>query len=251
MPSKLLLLSQALVTGLALSACGGSSSAASPDASTSDAETSDAAATSDTGSPADGGHVGDGNPSGDDDGPASGDDDAGGQIVEDGGSNIVLDGGDDGGGDTTPDGGACNAIVNAAPVVTSQCASLEPVLGGGQLVAGTYYLTGVTTYATAAFCKNTFIPVSVKETAQMTVTGEVGAVDSVSELATTAPRRVTTTLTPGANNASPLTEAPTCPATAASQTAKYEARTGAAGKSVLVLRLPYGKAEADYTLEKQ
>lgn len=248
-------MSQVVVSALGLStlgvACGGSSTSTTPppDASTSDVVTADV--TPEVGSSVDSAGVADGSSASGDDGSTSGDDGGGGQVVEDGGSNLILDGGDDGGGDTTTDGGACNAITNPAPAVTSDCASLEPILAGGQLVAGTYYLAGVTTYGTAAFCKNTFIPVSIKETAEMTVIGEVGTADTVSQLATTAPRRASITLTPGANNATPLTEQITCPVTTGSQQVKYDARTNAAAKMVLVLRLPYGKGEADYRFEKQ
>lgn len=252
MPSKSLLMSQVVVTSLGLVtlgvACGGSSTSSPtppPDGSTSDVVSAD------VGSSVDSAPVVDGSSTTGDDGSTSGDDGGGDQVVQEGGSNVVLDGGKDGGGDTTADGGACNAIANAAPPVTSQCASLEPILGGGQLVAGTYYLTAVTAYATADFCKNTFIPVSIKETAAITVSGEVGTVEDVSQLATTAERRTSTTLTPGANNASPLTEETSCPVTAGSQEVKYAARPDAAAKAVLVLRLPYGKAEADYRFEKQ
>lgn len=185
-----------------------------------------------------------------DDGSAGGDD--GGTVVTEGGSNPVLDGGDDDGGDdTAPDGGACNTVADQAPAVNSTCSSLEPILAGGALVGGTYYLTGVTTYGTASFCKSGFIPVGIKETAQLALNGTVGTIDSVSQLAATKEHRSTSMLTPGADDASPLTAQTTCPETAGTAQVKYEVRTNAAGKTELVLRLPYAKDEADYVLEKQ
>ncbi len=247
-------MSQVVVAGLALAmlgvACGGSSSV-SP-GPTGDASTTDSSdAASSDGRSVEGGGSGagdDANATGDD-GSAAGDD--GGQVVSEGGSNPVLDGGDDGGGDQALDGGACNGLVNAAPSVTSACASVKPILAGGQLVAGTYYLTGVTAFGTAAFCKNGFIPVGFKETGVMTVNGEVGSFNSVLQLAATAERRTSATLTPGVNNSSPLTEQTTCPVTSASDQAAYEVRKNVAGKTVLVLRFPYAKDRADYRFELQ
>ncbi len=241
-------LSHVVVTGYALAthgvACGGSTGASVGAVDASSGDASPDAASMEGGSP-DGGGASDSGTTSGDDGSSSGDD--GGQVVDDGGSNPVLDGGDDGGGDTEPDGGACNALANASPSVSSACASLEPILAGGELVPGTYYLTGVTAYAVAAFCKTGFIPVGIKETAVITVNGGVGSVESVSQLATTRERRTSETFTPGANNASPLTAQTTCPATTGSEQVKYDVRANA-GKTVLVLRLPYGKGMADYRL---
>lgn len=242
-PRSILLLSPfllgvAALAGTTLAAsCGGSTGAV--------ANSADATA--------DGTHVDTGTATGDDGSPTGDDgspnDDAEVPITE-GGSNPDLDASDEGGDDTAPDGGACNTITNASPSVSSTCASEAPILGGGTLVAGTYYLTSVTAFGTAAFCKSDFIPVGIKETVQMTVTGGVGAADIVSELAMTKERRASVELTPGANDASPLTLKTTCPASTTSDQVKYEMRSTTA-KTVLVLRLAYAKDEADYTFEKQ
>ena len=171
-------------------------------------------------------------------------------MITEGGSNPDLDGGDDGGGDKAADGGDCNAVVNASPSVSSTCASEAPALTGGALVAGAHFLTAVTTYGTATFCKSSFIPVGIKETVEMTVTAGVGSLDTVTELAMTKERRTSSTFTPGANDTSPLTAHTTCPSATASAQVKYEVKNVAA-KTVLVVRLPYAKDEADYTFVKQ
>lgn len=235
-------------TGLAfVAACGGTSSSltGSRDAST------DGSISGNDGDA----NANDGSMSGDD-GDANGSVDDGSesadaeQMVTEGGSNPDLDASDEST-STAPDGGPCNAITNAAVAVTSACSSEEPILGGGDLVAGTYYLKAVTAYATAAFCKSTFVPVSIRETVEMTVSASgVGTVQTVSQLANAAERRSSLSLTPGANDSSPLTEATTCPSGAASAQVKYEARTIAAA-TVVILRLPYAKDEADYRFEKQ
>ncbi len=84
----------------------------------------------------------------------------------------------------------------------------------------------------------------------MTVAGGVGSVETVSQLEMNKEKRDSETLTPGSNDASPLTAAITCPATTGSAQVKYSSTTTGA-KTVLILRRGYGKAEADYTFESQ
>jgi hypothetical protein len=228
-----------IVTSLAVAAlvaaCSGSTG--STGSSPTDASTSDVVARGDGGSGSGG------------DGAASSDS---GEVITDGGSNPVLDGsGDDGGGDNAPDGGACNTITDTATGIASTCASVEPTLGGGALVAGTYHLTAVTAYGSDKFCKSEFVPVGFKETVDLAVAAGVGTADAVLQLEMTKERRTSSTLTPGANGASPLTAQDTCPASTTTEQVKYESTT-TGGKTVLILRLAYGKdSEADYQLASQ
>lgn len=172
-----------------------------------------------------------------------------GEVITEGGSNPITDGGDDGA--TLPDAGACNAIVNDATAISSTCASVAPIFGGGALAAGTYHLIAVTALGTASFCHTGFIPVGFKGSLVMTVASGVGSADSVTQLASTKEVRTSVTLTPGAGNASPLTAEDTCPAGTPSQVDYRSATNGADGgtKTLLTLRLPYGKDTADYTYE--
>lgn len=174
----------------------------------------------------------------------------GGDSVSDGGSNIDPDGGGDPDAGL-PDGGACNAVDNTAPAVTSTCTSFAPPLRGGALVAGKYYLSAVTALASSAFCAGSFLPTGFKQTLEMLVDASgVGTVQGTGQLALGPTRHATDVLTPGAGDTSPLQSARTCPATLATSSVRYESAT-AAGKTTLVLRLPYGKSEALYRYDKQ
>jgi hypothetical protein len=188
-------------------------------------------------------------------GAADGDTDGGptvdaatdGEIITDGGSNIDPDAGDLDGG---PDAAPCNTLSNDAPAITSKCLSVVAPLKGGALVAGKYFLVEVNALAAATFCQKSFVATGFKETLQLTVSGTgVGTAETHTSVATSGSRRSTSTLTPLPMNRSPLGATPTCPAAASSPVAYESAIVN--GKQELVLRLPYGKAEALYRFERQ
>lgn len=214
----------------ATQACGGSSDGVAPGTPTSEAGTGDETGSTDmdaTSPPADAA--------------------ADGETISDGGSNIDPDAGttDDAG----VDGGPCNALANTATPITSTCVSFAPVLGGGALVAGTYFLTHVAALAKPTFCQTMFVPTGFKETLDLTVAAGVGTAETATNLAGGGTRHRTSTLTPTPADKSPLAAASTCPA-AAPTSAPY-ASTLVNGKQELVLRLPYGKGEALYRYAKQ
>lgn len=172
----------------------------------------------------------------------------GGEVISDGGSNIDPDAGE--GLDAGPDGGACNMLANDAPPITSACVSAAPVLGGGALVGGTYFLTKVSVLATPNFCSMKFVPTGFKETLSLTVDAQgVGTADTHTSIGGGGARRRTTTLTPSGANQSPLQAASTCPAQPA--VAVPYLSLVVAGKQELVMRLPYGTGEGLYRFEKQ
>jgi len=212
----------------ATQACGGSSDGVAPGAPTSEAGTGD-----ETGST-------------DQDATSAEDAAADGETIADGGSNIDPDAGSD---DAGIDGGPCNALANTAPPITSTCVSFAPVLGGGTLVAGTYFLTRVAALAPQTFCQTKFVPTGFKETLELTVAAGVGTAETVTTVAGGATRHRTSTLTPAPADKSPLEAAPTCPAGAPAPVPYASTLTNA--KQELVMRLPYGKGEALYRYEKQ
>jgi hypothetical protein len=170
-----------------------------------------------------------------------------GEAITDGGSNIDPDAGDDL--DAGPDGGPCNTVTNDAPAITSVCASVAPVLGGGPLVPGRYFLTHVAALGTSSFCQSKFVPTGFKETLVLTVSAGVGIAETHTVIGNGGSRHRTTMLTPAATNKSPLEADPTCPV-AAGAAVPY-ASAVVAGKQELVLRLAYGTGEALYWFEKQ
>lgn len=221
-----------LTVVVATQACGGSSDGNVPGTPTSEAGTGDETG----GAVPDGGSVVD----------AALDAAADGETIGDGGSNIDPDAGTD---DAGLDGGPCNALDNTAAPVTSTCASFAPILGGGTLVAGTYFLTHVTALAAANFCQTKFVPTGFKETLALTVAAGVGTAETATSLAGGGTRHHTSTLTPAPGDKSPLEAAPTCPPGAPTSAGYASALVN--GKQELVLRLAYGKGEALYRFEKQ
>jgi hypothetical protein len=220
-----------LVAAVAVTeACGGSA-----DGTPGDTTTSEAGTGSETGST-------------DEDASAAGDSAASdGEVIADGGSNIDPDAGGD---DAGTDAGPCNTLANTAPPIASACVSVVPVLGGGTLVAGTYFLTQVGALATPNFCQTKFVPTGFKETLELTVSASgVGTAETHTNVAGGGSRHRTTTLTPAAGAKSPLEVTPICPAGAPSPVPYATALANA--KQELVLRLPYGKGEALYRYEKQ
>jgi hypothetical protein len=173
---------------------------------------------------------------------------ADGETITDGGSNIDPDAGDD---DAGVDGGPCNAVANTATAITSVCVSVAPALGGGTLVAGTYFLTHVAALAPQNFCQMKFVPTGLKETADLTVSAAgVGTVETVTTIAGGGTRHRTATLTPAPTDKSPLAAAPVCP-TGTTTSVQYASNLVNA-KQELVMRLPYGKSgEALYRYTKQ
>ncbi len=221
----------ALAALVATQACGGSSDGTAPgNSTTSEAGTGDETGTTDQ----------DATPPAD----ASSD----GEAITDGGSNIDPDAGSDDGG---LDGGPCNTLMNTAPAISSACVSFAPVLGGGALVAGTYFLTQVDALAPQTFCQTKFVPTGFKETLELTVDGAgVGTAETVTTIAAGGTRHRTSTLTPSGTNKSPLQAAPICPVETPTTTPYASAMIN--GKQELVLRLPYGKnGEALYRFVKQ
>ena len=203
------------------------------------------------GTPGDtGSEAGTGSETGSTDNDASAADDGAasdGEVIGDGGSNIDPDAGDD---DAGTDAGPCNTLANTAPPIASACVSVAPVLGGGALVAGTYFLTHVGALATPNFCQTKFVPTGFKETVDLTVAATgVGTAEAHTNIASGGSRHRTTTLTPAAGAKSPLQAAPVCPAGEPSPVPYATALVNA--KQELVLRLPYGKGEALYRYEKQ
>lgn len=221
-----------LAAVVATQACGGSSDGNVPATPTSEAGTGDETGGGDT----DGGSLVD----------AAVDAPADGETIADGGSNIDPDAGTD---DAGLDGGPCNTLANGAAPVTSTCVSFAPILGGGALVAGSYFLTHVAALAAPNFCQTKFVPTGFKETLELTVAGGVGTVETATSLAGGGTRHRTSTLTPAAGDKSPLEAAPTCPPGAPTSAGYASALVN--GKQELVLRLPYGKGEALYRFEKQ
>jgi hypothetical protein len=222
--------------GVALAACGGSESGVgtpsddgggTPEGSTGDESTTTPPTT----------------PPGTDAGDDGGD-------ITDGGSNFDPDAGDDGG---LPDGGKCNTLDNNAAAITSTCVSKRPILAGGALVAGKYFLTAVRDLGTKPFCTTTFIPTGFKETLDLTVSGTTATAETVTAIGgVAAGRHATTTFTTNAGNISPMQGQQTCPVVGAGGLVPYEVTIPAAtGKVTLVVILPYGKGEAIYTYEKQ
>jgi hypothetical protein len=169
--------------------------------------------------------------------------------VDLGGGDRRRDGLDRSGCDAGVDGGPCNALANTAPAITSACVSFAPVLGGGTLVAGTYFLTRVAALAPPTFCQTKFVPTGFKETLDLTVAGGVGTAETATNLAGGGTRHRTTTLAPAPADKSPLAAASVCPAGA--PTSVPYASNLVNGKQELVMRLPYGKGEALYRYEKQ
>ncbi|MEA2748383.1 MAG: hypothetical protein QOI41_2526 [Myxococcales bacterium] len=219
-----------LVAVAATEACGGTSNGTPGDSTTSEAGTGD-----ETGSTTGG------------DATAPDDAAADGEVIADGGSNIDPDAGDD---DAGTDAGPCNTLANTAPAISSVCVSFAPVLGGGKLVAGTYFLTHVAALATPSFCQTKFVPTGFKETLDLTVSATgVGTAETHTNVGGGGSRHRTSTLTPAPADKSPLEAAPTCPPSAATS-APYASAVNN-GKQELVLRLAYGKGEALYRFEKQ
>ena len=217
---------------VATQACGGSSDGTAPGNSTptSEAGTGDetGAADQDATPPADAGSDG--------------------EAITDGGSNIDPDAGSDDGG---LDGGPCNTLANTAPAISSACASFAPVLGGGALVAGTYFLTQVDALGPQTFCQTKFVPTGFKETLELTVDAAgVGTAETVTTIGGGGTRHRTSTLTPSATDKSPLQAASICPVETPTTAPYASAMINA--KQELVLRLPYGKnGEALYRFVKQ
>jgi hypothetical protein len=168
--------------------------------------------------------------------------------ITDGGSNFDPDAGDDGG---LPDGGKCNTVDDTATAITSTCVSKRPILGGGALVSGTYFLIAVRDLGTVGFCASTFVPTGFKETLVLAVAGATATADTAGTVATLGTRRTTTTFTTNAANTSPMTGQETCPVVGAGGPVPYASVLTPAGKQNLVMILPYGKGEAVYTFEKQ
>lgn len=213
----------------ATQACGGSSDGVAPGTPTSEAGTGD-----ETGST-------------DQDATSPADAAADGETIADGGSNIDPDASND---DAGVDGGPCNALTNTAPAITSTCVSFAPILGGGKLVAGTYFLTRVAALAPQTFCQTKFVPTGFKETLDLTVSAAgVGTAETATNIAGGGSRHRTATLTPAPADKSPLAAAPVCPA-GAPASVQYASNLVNA-KQELVMRLPYGKGEALYRYEKQ
>jgi len=172
---------------------------------------------------------------------------ADGETIADGGSNIDPDAGDD---DAGVDGGPCNMVANTATAISSTCVSFAPVLGGGALVAGTYFLTQVDALGTQSFCQTKFVPTGFKETLDLTVDGAgVGTAETVTTIAAGGTRHRTSTLTPSGTDKSPLQVASTCPVGAPAPTPYASGMVN--GKQQLVLRSAYGKGEALYRFVKQ
>jgi len=220
-----------LVAAVAVTqACGGTSDGVGPATPSSEAGTGDETGSTDQ-----------------DAAPPPADAAADGETISDGGSNIDPDAGI--GDDAGIDGGPCNTVANTATPVTSTCVSFAPVLGGGTLVAGTYFLTHVAALAPQNFCQTKFVPTGFKETIDLTVAAGVGTAETVTTIGGGATRHRTTTLTPAATDKSPLQAASVCPV-GAPASVPY-ATNLVAGKQELVMRLPYGKGEALYRYEKQ
>jgi hypothetical protein len=219
-----------LVAAVAVTeACGGSSDGTPADTIGSEAGTGSEASTDNDASAADDGAASDG------------------EVIGDGGSNIDPDAGDD---DAGTDAGPCNTLANTAPPIASACVSFAPVLGGGPLVAGTYFLTHVAALATPSFCQMKFVPTGFKETLDLTVSATgVGTAETHTNIAGGGSRHRTATLTPAPADQSPLAAAPVCPP-GASASVQY-ASIMANGKQELVMRLAYGKGEALYRFQKQ
>jgi hypothetical protein len=169
-----------------------------------------------------------------------------GDTITDGGDNINLDAGEDDAGDAGP----CNTLTSDAPPVDSTCVSFERIFGGGALVAGTYHLTSVQLLAAPSFCQSQFRRVAFRETMVLTVSNGVATAEVIEQIGTRLARTSTSTFTEQANKTSPLTNTPTCPVARAAAKVAYEAVT-VNGKDVLVLRLPYGTALADYRFDRQ
>lgn len=234
--SSMLLVVLAITSGASLAtfACGGSSGSSIGDSTADDGGADGATASATASDPG----AGDGTTP--DAAPSA-------ESVNDGGANIDPDAG--GLDDAGPDGGACNAVANAAPAVTSSCISVIPTFGGGSLVAGTYYLESVQAIGGPAFCKNAFVPTGFRETVELTVSAGVGTAESAMEIGTTGLHHRTRTLTPGANDTSPAVMTPVCPASAA-VTVRYESAV-ASGRQRLVVLGAYGSGTAVYTYAKQ
>ena len=212
-----------------MEACGGSSDGTPADTTTSEAGTGSETSIDNDASAADDGAASDG------------------EVIADGGSNIDPDAGND---DAGTDAGPCNTLANTAPPISSVCVSLAPVLGGGALVAGTYFLTHVAALAPANFCQTKFVPTGFKETLDLTVSATgVGTAETHTNIAGGGSRHRTTTLTPAPGAKSPLQAAPVCPAGAPAPVPYATNLVNA--KQELVMRLPYGKGEALYRYEKQ
>ena len=176
-------------------------------------------------------------------------DDAG-QPVTDGGDNIDPDAGDLGDA-SLPDGGACNTLDNTAPAITSDCASLIPILGGGTIQPGTYFLTSVTDLGTPSFCKNNFVPEGFKETMAITVDTAIDGgfvAQTVTKLATGPNRPRTETIVP-TQGTTHATITGVCPVTASANTEYGVGQKD--GKPALRMILPYGRGQAVYVFEKQ
>jgi hypothetical protein len=186
----------------------------------------------------DGGAVGDG--------AASADAEPDGEVITDGGGNLDPDAGED------DAGAACNTLTNDAPAIVSSCASIAPTLGGGALVAGKYFLVQVTALGTPGFCQNQFIPVSVKQTIDLTVAGNgIGTAQSITQIASGGARRRTSTLDPAdIGSGSPLQATQTCPPQTGTGPVFYGSGLRNS-KQALALRLPYGSGQAIYLYEKQ
>lgn len=167
------------------------------------------------------------------------------EAITGGGSNIDPDAGAEG------DAGApCNAIVNDSPAVTSKCTSLAPTLLGGALVAGKYRLAAVNALGQPKFCQQNFVPVTFKQTMDLTVDGDgVGTANLVVEVAGAPPRTRTTTLDPAGKQGSPLEATATCPPSPAAKVAYFSGPR--AGTQSIILRLEYGAGQGLYRFDKQ
>lgn len=175
--------------------------------------------------------------------------DDGGDGLGDGGTEVIGDGGanldPDAGADTPlPDGGKCNELANSAKAVVSTCTSSAPVLGGGNVVTGTYTLTSVTALGTSSFCSTQFVATGIKQTFQVAATATGFEGQTVTEIGGGGARRRSQTITA---QGAQLTLAQTC-SDAETVTARYASGL-VKGKQRLVLRLPYGKGEALYVYE--
>lgn len=196
-----------------------------------------------------------------DPGPSSGPPDAGTEEITQGGENLdpdagVVDPALDAG--TLPDGGAvtCNALTVPAAIDTS-CASLVPVPSGGALVAGTYTLASVKVLAASTFCGKGFVSTKVAGTLELQQRAAGGAFSAQRATlfgAAPAPARRSESLTPGANNTTPLAVTTSCPANLAASSVPYSSyaiTTKAGSVQHLVLRLPFGRGgEALYEYVK-
>lgn len=235
------------VAGGAFLACGGDTGdvpAPTPDAS-------DDGTAPPPGKDASGNDAGGGADAGGGDATADADDDGG--FVSDGGSN--FDAGDDDAGPLdggAPDGGRCNTLTNDAPAVNSTCVSIAPRLGGGALVAGKYYLTGVAALGSVPFCANVFVPTSFKQTITVSAPDAGAAtLDSIFVAGLGRPRVTSSTLQPGAANTSPADLTQVCPTLGMPEKVPYASAVRGGGAQELLLRLPYGNGEAVYRFTKQ